>query len=91
MAWQGPGEVKDRAPSWAHNRYAKPGFKEPITLILGQAPRGGPLHDDQSLRKFDPRDGLRGLASATLRDVSLLLLNADGSCYALGPRFDALP
>jgi hypothetical protein len=26
-------------PLWARNGHAKPGFQEPLTLILGQAPR----------------------------------------------------
>ena len=28
-------------PLWARNGHAKPGFQEPLTLILGQAPRLG--------------------------------------------------
>ena len=39
MAVQRQGHVKGRAPSGHANRHAKPGYKEPITLILGQAPR----------------------------------------------------
>jgi hypothetical protein len=39
MPLQRPDEVKGRAPSGRAHRHAKPGFKEPITLILGQAPR----------------------------------------------------
>ena len=38
MALQRQGNVKGRAPSGHANRHAKPGCKEPITLILGQAP-----------------------------------------------------
>ena len=38
MPLQRPGDVKGRDPAGRANRYAKAGFKEPITLILGQAP-----------------------------------------------------
>jgi len=41
MALQRPGNVKGRAPSGHANRHANPGCHEPITLILGQAPRSG--------------------------------------------------
>ena len=37
---QRQGHVKGRAPSGHAHRHAQPGRKEPITLILGQAPRG---------------------------------------------------
>jgi hypothetical protein len=40
MPLQRPGDVNGRDPAGRANRYAKAGFKEPITLILGQAPRG---------------------------------------------------
>src|SRR4029450_9655317 len=39
MPLQRPGDVNGRDPAGRANRYAKAGFKEPITLILGQAPR----------------------------------------------------
>jgi hypothetical protein len=39
MAVQRQGNVKGRAPSGHANQHAKLGCKEPITLILGQAPR----------------------------------------------------
>jgi hypothetical protein len=38
MPLQRPGDVNGRDPAGRANRYAKAGFKEPITLILGQAP-----------------------------------------------------
>ena len=38
MAVQRQGNVKGRAPSGHANQHAKLGCKEPITLILGQAP-----------------------------------------------------
>jgi hypothetical protein len=39
MPLQRPGDVNGRDPAGRAHRYAKAGFKEPITLILGQAPR----------------------------------------------------
>jgi len=38
MAVQRQGNVKGRAPSGHANQHAELGCKEPITLILGQAP-----------------------------------------------------
>src|SRR4029453_6431126 len=40
MAVQRQGESQGRAPAGHANRHAKRGCKEPITLMLGQAPRG---------------------------------------------------
>jgi hypothetical protein len=39
MPLQRPGDVKGRDQAGHANRYAKTGFKESLTLILGQAPR----------------------------------------------------
>jgi hypothetical protein len=35
------GGCQGQRPIWAREHHAKPGFKELLTLILGQPPRGG--------------------------------------------------
>ena len=39
MAWQRQGDGQGMPSIWARDRHAKPGFKEPLALILGQPPR----------------------------------------------------
>ena len=41
MALWRQGDIKASVPSWARNRQDKPGFKEPLALILGQPPSNG--------------------------------------------------
>ena len=41
------GGCQEPRPIWARERHAKPGVKEPLTLILGQPPRESPMPQEQ--------------------------------------------